>query len=132
MTPSEIAYLAKLMAERGVTRVEVDAKGERYVLVVDAARPEPAIPAPDAKPQVQDGSSACAAAPGRFLSAHPARDRPEVSPGSAIRAGQILAYLEAGDLVLPVIAPWDGKAGEMLASDGTLVGYGTPLVRLLR
>jgi acetyl-CoA carboxylase biotin carboxyl carrier protein len=130
MTTSEIAQLARIMAERGVVRVGIDTRGERYVLVVACATTADAAREVHAGPP--KGAFATATVPGRFRAAHPVRRAHEVASGAAVKAGQILGFLEAGDLVLPILAPQDGTVGETLALDGALVGYGTPLMRLSR
>lgn len=71
-----------------------------------------------------------AASPGVFLHRHPLLDAPLVAPGAAVKAGQPVGLLRIGALLLPVLAPCDADGAEPVATEGTVAGYGTPLVHL--
>jgi acetyl-CoA carboxylase biotin carboxyl carrier protein len=89
--------------------------------------PEEAVAPP------HDGSGEDAVASpgfGLFLHAHPLRDAPLVRPGDRVMAGQVLALLKIGALLLPVRAPREGVVTTVLATEGSLVGFGDPLVAL--
>jgi acetyl-CoA carboxylase biotin carboxyl carrier protein len=45
-------------------------------------------------------------------------------------AGQVLGLLKIGALLLPVPAPRAGVVKTVLATEGSLVGFGDPLVAL--
>jgi len=62
--------------------------------------------------------------------AHPLRPAPLVHVGDAVRAGQALAVLQLGAVLLSVAAPRDGVVRRILAADGSTIGYGEPLVEL--
>jgi len=86
---------------------------------------------------VQNGTAAGSSAQvvragsvGVLLHAHPLRREPLVRPGDAVRAGQALALLQLGAVLLAVAAPRDGVVKRLLAAHGSTVGYGTPLVEL--
>jgi acetyl-CoA carboxylase biotin carboxyl carrier protein len=67
---------------------------------------------------------------GILLHRHPMQDRPLAPCGCRIRAGQTVALLQIGALLLPVEAPRDGTVTRLLAEHGALVGYGTQIVEL--
>jgi acetyl-CoA carboxylase biotin carboxyl carrier protein len=81
--------------------------------------------APQASPTVVRASSV-----GVLLHAHPLRDVPLVRTGDAVAAGQPLALLQVGAVLLPVAAPHAGTVARVLAAYGAVVGYGEPLVEL--
>jgi len=61
---------------------------------------------------------------------HPMRDKPAAAIGQRVAAGQALAMLQIGPLLLPVPAPRDGVVARVLAAEGSAVGYGDALVQL--
>jgi acetyl-CoA carboxylase biotin carboxyl carrier protein len=92
----------------------------------DLAQSSPAAPAePARQPTVVPALAPCA---GVFLDQHP--DGPEffARPGQPVVAGEIMALLKIGLLLVPVVAPADGIRGQALQAAGAVVGYGTPLM----
>ena len=71
-----------------------------------------------------------AASVGVFLHEHPRRGEPVAGRGTQVRAGQVVGLLQVGALLLPVTAPQDGTVETRLVAQGTVVGWGTPLVEL--
>jgi acetyl-CoA carboxylase biotin carboxyl carrier protein len=67
---------------------------------------------------------------GIFLHAHPLHDTPLVQADDSVAAGQVLGFLKIGPLLVPVPAPHDGVVLDIVAQDGTLVGFGDPLFRI--
>lgn len=67
---------------------------------------------------------------GLFLRAHPLHETPLARLGDRVAAGQLLGLLKIGMLLLPVPAPREGVVTAVLAPDGSLVGFGDPLVAL--
>jgi acetyl-CoA carboxylase biotin carboxyl carrier protein len=67
---------------------------------------------------------------GVFLDRHPLRDTPLAPPGTQVRAGQIVALLRIGQLLLPVAAHKNGTVARIIAPHGSTVGYGTALLEL--
>ncbi len=65
---------------------------------------------------------------GQFLLRHPLQDSPLASAGTRVVAGQVIALLQVGPLLRPVLAPAAGVAGAPLAAEASLVGYGTALL----
>lgn len=67
---------------------------------------------------------------GVVMHAHPLRDDPLVQIGQRVLAGQTVALLRVGAVLLPVPAPHDGMVSQVLADDGCIVGYGDSLVEI--
>ena len=67
---------------------------------------------------------------GRFLHTHPVHEAPLVGTNEPVTTGQPVGLLQVGPILLPVVAPRNGIVTAFLASDGSLVGYGDPLVAL--
>lgn len=82
-------------------------------------------------PQAAAGTLVRTPSVGVLLLAHPQQQAPLAPPGSRVRAGQALALLRIGVLLLPVVAPRDGQVARVLVADGTTVGYGEAVVELL-
>ena len=135
MTIESIERLVRRLEQAGVTLF--DFKDETSSLTVrlatgpaglsagvPSAAPEPVSPA--------EPPSLRASAIGRLRLCHPeAVPTPDVAGPRIVKAGEIVAFLEAGPCLRPVTAERDGTIGPPLRPDGSLVGYGTPLFRLL-
>jgi acetyl-CoA carboxylase biotin carboxyl carrier protein len=67
---------------------------------------------------------------GILMHRHPMQAALLAPCGSRIRAGQTIALLQIGALLLPIAAPRDGAVTSLLVPDGTLVGYGTEIIEL--
>lgn len=133
MRAQDMAGIAAAMAAAGVARLELTGPDFRLTLGSDA-RPElGAVETHDEMATGPGGPEAVAVvAPGVgvFLRAHPLHDRPLVAAGDAVGAGQTVALLRVGALLLPVAAPVAGIVIEAAAPEGTLVGYGDRLFDL--
>jgi len=131
MRPEELAEIAAAMAAAGIARLEITGPDVNLTL----GREAPSIP-----PDVQDAAEADANAEviavtapgvGTFLRTHPLHDRPLADRGETVAAGQAIALLQVGALLVPVVAPTGGLIVDAAADDGTLVGYGDRLFDLL-
>lgn len=72
-----------------------------------------------------------AAAEGSLASAIPAVvSRLLLAPGDDIRAGDRLLLLESMKMVIPILAPRDGRLARYLCAEGDAVPAGVPLVEL--
>jgi len=67
---------------------------------------------------------------GLFVSAHPMRAKPFAMIGDSVRRTDVLGLLQVKHLYAPIRAPIDGVVTEILATEGALVGFGTPVFRL--
>jgi acetyl-CoA carboxylase biotin carboxyl carrier protein len=91
------------------------------------AATQPPAPPPPAAPEMM---AVVASSVGLFLDRHPLHDVPLAIPGARVAAGQVLGLLRIGDLLLPVAAPAAGEVLAVLVPHGTVVGFGTELIRL--
>ncbi|QEL27341.1 acetyl-CoA carboxylase biotin carboxyl carrier protein subunit (plasmid) [Bosea sp. F3-2] len=128
MKPSEIAELATLMSRRGIELAEVETAAGRYRLVVDIASAAEAVAVPYL---AVAGSFVTAPGPGLFRGTHPERGETEIKVGDEIAVDQLVGYLEAGEILLPIIAQVAGTVRDVLVAERELVGYGTRLFRLV-
>ncbi|MDQ2140226.1 hypothetical protein RBI14_18870 [Alcaligenaceae bacterium B3P038] len=88
-----------------------------------------AIPPPEPARTAVTVLDAHAPACGRFLARHPLCSS---LPGHAlISAGDVIGYLRVGDGLSAILATRPARAVEPLVTDGTLVGWGTPVLRLV-
>jgi acetyl-CoA carboxylase biotin carboxyl carrier protein len=71
-----------------------------------------------------------APAAGILLHRHPMRESSLAPRGSRIRAGQTVALLKIGALLLPIDARQDGTVTDLMVQHGALVGYGTEIIEL--
>ena len=92
---------------------------------------------PDAAPAALSSETKSAGDPATIISpgvgvfrlAHPFGAQLPSSGGS-VATGAVVAFVQAGPLLLPVIAARDGVLGQALVSEGTKVDYGMPLFDL--
>jgi acetyl-CoA carboxylase biotin carboxyl carrier protein len=125
MRPDDLSAIAASMAAAGVARLELDGPDVHLVLGRGA------VPAPEAAAEASPALVAVAApGVGSFRRAHPLHDRPLVDDGATVAAGQPLALLQVGPLLVPVAAPAAGLIVAAAVADGTLVGYGDRLFDL--
>ena len=68
---------------------------------------------------------------GIFLTGHPAGGGIFPAHGDHVQAGELLALLQIGLVLTPVLAPVNGTLGRCLQASGTQVGYGARLIELL-
>lgn len=114
--------------------VEVDAgqamltdEYEAYAPAPAAPAAAPAAPAPAAAPAgpavTAAGESVTSPMPGVIL-------RVEVTPGAAVKAGQLLVVLEAMKMENEILAPKDGTVAQVVVQKGSHVETGSPLIVL--
>jgi acetyl-CoA carboxylase biotin carboxyl carrier protein len=128
MRPEEIAAIAAEMAIADIARLELTGPGFTLALARGGTRAGdvPEAPAPDA-----DLVPVIAPAIGSFLRSHPLHEKPLAADGEAVVAGQPIALLRVGALLVPVPAPADGMIVAALPEEGALVGYGDRLFDFL-
>ncbi|MEY4414406.1 MAG: hypothetical protein RIQ53_1699 [Pseudomonadota bacterium] len=76
-----------------------------------------------------DGSTLRAGAAGVLRRVHPLQTAPLVQPGQTVQAGQVLALLQLGSLLLPVCAPCAATVEAWCCDDGQPVEWGQALLR---
>lgn len=67
---------------------------------------------------------------GLLCSEHPLGAWPRTEPGQAVTAGQVLAFLRLGEVLLPVLSDRHAVVAAQVASNGAIVGHGDPLFEL--
>lgn len=143
MTQPELFALMDKFTAGGLTRLEYEAGGARLVLeksasgqAVPAAVPAPipaAVPAAAAAPEPPAGEEGtCIKAPlvGTFYVAPQPGAAPFAAPGARLKKGEPVCVLEAMKMINQVPAPCDCEVLAVLAKDGELVGFDTPLFRI--
>lgn len=134
MRSEEIPEIAAAMAAAGLARLELT--GPNFQLTLGRGT-SPELRPVEAEAEVQattpDAEAVAVVSPGVgiFLRAHPLHDGPLVAAGDAVSAGQTIAILQVGALLLPVIAPTAAVAINASVAEATLVGYGDRLFDLL-
>jgi acetyl-CoA carboxylase biotin carboxyl carrier protein len=131
----QIPHLAALLAATGIDTLELAGPAGRVFLGRSGA-PAATVPALDAAapgPEAGAAATVTVASPGigAFRRAHPLHEQPLAEEGSEVAAGQVLALLQVGDLLLPVRAPSGGILAAARRADGALTGFGDPLFDIL-
>jgi biotin carboxyl carrier protein len=72
-----------------------------------------------------------APSPGRLLLAHPLHPLPLCTRGQRIRAGQTVAFVRVGDLLLPAQAPVAGTFVRYCHVPDTIVGWGCAVAEVI-
>lgn len=118
--PFDIAELARIVAwleEAGLHAIEIEESGRSVRIVMAGGGPAGSGPV----------ETVAARTTGVFLAAHPDRGADFVRTGDRVRAGDVVALLGIGRLIVPVTAPADGTILRRRIEPGTVVGYGTAL-----
>lgn len=139
MNDAEIRRYAGLMAELGLTGLEVTEK-DQVIRLERTPAPQaparetvtlPAAPAAEAQPAPAGaGTPVCSPMVGVFYAA-PAEDaEPFVKVGDKVKRGQTLCIVEAMKLMNEIMAEVDGEIVEICVANGQVVDYGSPLFRI--
>ena len=132
MNDAEIRRYAGLMAELGLTGLEVTEKDQVIRLerspAPAAARETVAVPAAPAAAAPQGAAPADTV---EVVYAAPAEDaEPFVKVGDKVKRGQTLCIVEAMKLMNEIMAEVDGEIVEICVANGQVVDYGSPLFRI--
>ncbi|HEX9857263.1 MAG TPA: biotin/lipoyl-containing protein [Paracoccaceae bacterium] len=111
------------MQAAGIGELTLRHRKRRLRLQLDSASAAATAPPPEPRQILSPGL-------GRFLAAHPRRPGIRVEPGTGIVTGQILGYLQTGATLTAITAGQSGTVARILATDGDLLGYGTPVLAL--
>ncbi len=120
-----------------IYEVEVE-KGEAVIKAeFDAAQPEANVAAPQAAP-APAAPTAAQTAPAQAGSAS-AINAPmpgninavKVASGQAVKKGDVLIVLEAMKMENEIVAPKDGKVGQIFVQKGATVETGAPLIEVI-
>lgn len=135
MQIDSLQELSESLDEAGIGLLELRGPGVLLRLGRDAADAASACPSSVATPNASPSKpshrvTVNAPSAGVFLHAHPMQSIPLAPVGVPVRAGAPIGLLRIGALLLPVWAPRAAVVTSLRVADGTLVGYGTPLVDL--
>ena len=144
MNTEEIRALASLMADTGLTLLELDEHGahlklERAAQAAPApvkTAPEAAAPEEQAEPRAERGIDFNDVVPVNsplvgifYASAQPGAE-PFVHVGDHVKKGDVLCIIEAMKLMNEITAPQDGEIVDVCAENGAVVEFGQTLFRL--
>jgi acetyl-CoA carboxylase biotin carboxyl carrier protein len=135
MRISDIAEIASWLSAAGLATCELTGPDYRICLRRGVQAPSTATGLVDSgfEAATQDNESrdlVTSPSVGLFLHAHPVHETRLVEPNEPVSAGQPIGLLQIGPILLPVVSPHDGIVASIIAPDGSLVGYGDPLVAL--
>jgi acetyl-CoA carboxylase biotin carboxyl carrier protein len=137
-----VRSLAKLLAETGLTEIEIEQGGlrvrvARQPAMVTSASAYPAYEAPDpALVRIPEGTADPAKHPGvvtspmvgtAYLAPEPGA-KPFVEIGTVVKAGETLLIIEAMKTMNQIPAPRAGIVTQILIEDGRPVEFGEPLM----
>lgn len=136
MTLEKIEALLRMAANRGLAALDYAEGGTRLSVSFaapggPAAAEDAGIPLNGAAKPRPAAPSACIPAPGVgfFRACHPAGGTLPAE-GEQVAAGTVVAFLQAGPVLQPVVAGSAGTLGARLVVEGAGVGFGTPLFAL--
>ena len=135
MKIEHIRQICTWLAATDITEFELQGPGVRLSLrnerPMSSQISAPLVPAASVAPAVAASQEVvCAGSVGVFRHQHPQQAAPLAMVGMAVRASQPVGLLQIGPLLLPVTAPCEAVVQDMPVPDGTVVGWGTPLVVL--
>ncbi len=127
MTLEEIRQLALWLKEHHLVGAEVSRPGVHLTLKRDA--PAVSVVTPAAAAAVDDKVLRTTGL-GRLLLTHPQQNQPFVAVGDQLSAGQLVAVLQVGELLLPQRSLKAAKVVDIRVPCGTTVGYGEAFLGL--
>lgn len=130
--PGTIADLAAHLERNNVSAIEIETLDGslKIVALADGQAPAEQRPIEAAKAPVKTGDIlARAPMAGIFTPTHPQRPDQAAQTGQSVTKGEIVAFMTAGLVIVPVIAENTGTVSEIVAEAGALVGYGSPLLK---
>ena len=131
MQTQDIRQLAEWLAATDIDLLELRGPDVNVRIQRDGAVFEPVEPLAEALSPVAAPTIVRSPSPGVLLDRIPGRTTPLCMPGVAVQAGDLLALLRIGPLLLPVAAPCDGLSGDWQVAPGGTVGYGDALLSIV-
>lgn len=111
--------------EKGEAMIKAEFDAAAPVAPVQQAEPQPAAPQATPAPAPSGSASAVTAPmPGNINAV-------KVATGQAVKKGDVLIILEAMKMENEIVAPKDGKIGQVFVQKGASVQTGAPLVEVL-
>ncbi len=138
MNIEDIKKYASLMDELSLTGLEVNEDGCTVRLEKGGSI---ALSAPvqktetykvEAKEDKPEGKIITSPMVGVFYTSPAENAEPYVNVGQKVRSGDTLCLIEAMKLMNEINAEEDGTIAEVLQKNGTVVGFGTPLFRMIQ
>ncbi|MBS0341055.1 MAG: acetyl-CoA carboxylase biotin carboxyl carrier protein subunit [Proteobacteria bacterium] len=129
----QVRQLTEWMQATDISLLELRGPGESIRLCRQASgEVHEAAPASAPAPAPRAGTATVvrAGSVGIVLHSHPLRTEALVQPGQQVSAGQAVALLRIGLVLLAVAAPRAGVVRRILSTHESAVGFGTPLVEL--
>jgi biotin carboxyl carrier protein len=139
MELDELRQLTAWLLSSDLRCLELSRPGERVRLTVaDGSRSAVSIndDKPDAPAAISAGHPGSGAvvvrteSAGLFTLTHPMRNEPFVKIGDRVRENAVLGLLKIGLLYAPITAPTPGIVTKITATDGALLGFGSPVLEL--
>lgn len=130
--PGTIADLAAHLERNNVSAIEIETPDGSLKIVAMAGGQTPAAQRPiEAAKAPEKAGDILARAPmaGIFTPAHPQRPDRAVLARQSVAKGEIVAFVAAGPVLVPVIAEKAGTVSEIVTEAGALVGYGSTLLK---
>lgn len=140
MTPQSIASLIESLEAGSATDLEFEVGGaqlrlrrgstRRPVSAPTGAHAAEGLGSPHDSRQDDAGgvTDILSPATGRFARLHPLAEPPNQDGDMVCSAGTLVGFLQIGPLLSGVGAPSKGTVVAQLVADGTIVGFGTPLL----
>jgi acetyl-CoA carboxylase biotin carboxyl carrier protein len=147
LTGAEVAEILRLLESSSFDELELEMNGVKLLLRRGSAAAAPRTPQASAPAAAKSSPPASTAAPpatsdagegevvtapllGTFYRAPKPGAPPFVEVGSEVEENTVIAIIEVMKLMNTVRAGRRGRVTAILASDGTLVEYGQPLLRI--
>lgn len=143
MDIERVRALAELMAEQGLTSLEIWEGKNRIILsknTADSSAPAasasvPAAPASESKAvpastDTDEENTLKSPLVGCVYFQSRPNAKPFVAVGDSVKKGQVLCVIEAMKVMNEFVSPRDGKITEIYPKNGQLVEFGQPLFRL--
>ncbi|MBR2743078.1 MAG: acetyl-CoA carboxylase biotin carboxyl carrier protein [Clostridia bacterium] len=150
MKIDDIRALAKIMKENGLTSLKIDEDGviielgrepSQKAVIVPAEAPQaqtaaaaeaPADVVTESPPDEADTVTVTAPMVGMFYSAPNPKDKPYVTVGAKVKAGDILCIIEAMKLMNEITSEVDGTIESIFVGNEHVVEFGQPLFCIRR
>ncbi|GFZ62797.1 hypothetical protein PSE10B_46650 [Pseudomonas amygdali pv. eriobotryae] len=130
MTPEFIEKVVSLLQKHSLRAFEFEQAGARLTLKLDPERGVATDAGQANAQQKEQRNIILSPAMGVVRIKHPQRDEPFIKPGAEVKEGQIVAFLQNGELLEEVKATRSGVLVASVATDGEVVGFAQPLFEL--
>jgi acetyl-CoA carboxylase biotin carboxyl carrier protein len=132
----DVRQLAQWLAQTDIRLLELSGPGkvvrlrrEGVEIVAETGAPA-GVPFAHHQPTNSEIAVVRAGSVGVFLQSHPLRAEPLLRVGQQVAAGQVIALLKIGLVLLGVTAPRAGVVTRIIAAHESTVGFGAPLIEL--